>query len=73
MVRGIISPSRAYIWTPGQWGDALYLRRSNWIRDTGLRFVGCVFSLLVRLGIREVTRTVRIRLRKFRRSKLPDV
>lgn len=61
------------IWTPGQWGDALYVRRSNWIRDTGLRFVGCVFSLLVRLGFREVTRTVRIRLRKFRRSKLPHV
>lgn len=54
----------ATLWTVGDWGDALYMRRTGGLRDWIHRFVGSVFATLVYLGAREFTRTLRIRVKK---------
>ena len=56
----------ATLWTDGDWGDALYMRRTGGLRDWILRIVGSIFTTLVYLGARELTRTLRIWVKKRR-------
>lgn len=58
----------ATVWTHGDWGDALYVRRTGLLHDTVLRFAGLAFAFLVQVGMREFTRVSRIRLRRLRHS-----